>query len=499
MAGDSRKRRVFVGGIAHETNTYAQGLTHLDDFEQWRGPEVVAHFGGTRTYTGGVLEGAAQLGADAVCGLVAFAQPSGVIAASAFDALREELLSDLAGAGPVDAVVLNLHGAAIAEGVDDLEGSLCASVRAAVGPEVPIVITLDLHGNITQAMADVVDGVFGVEQYPHVDMYERGVEASLLLSALWAGLKPVTHVERLPMLLPTTTTFHGAMAEVNGQLRELEQRSGVIDLTFFHGFPYTDIPDAGAFVSCTTIGDRDLAVRLAREAAELIWARRNEFLPESLGAEAAIVRALATEGRPVVINETSDNCGGGTPGDGTHLLRAMLEAELEDACFGFIVDRDTAEQAHRAGPGATIKVRLGGRTDTLHGAPIEAEAYVKSCSDGKFVYSSPMGAGSAFDLGKMARLVIGGIDVLVGSVRSQTLDEQLFILNGIDVTRKRIVALKSSQHFRAAFEPLAAAIVTADTPGLTTLKLDVFDRFRTLRPIWPLDPEAAYAVEAARV
>lgn len=485
-------RRVFIAGIAHETNTYASGMTAPDDFEQWRGEGVLRQYGGTRTYPGGLLDGAREIGAEPVCGLVAFAQPSGIISAAAYDAMREELLSGLSEAGAVDAVALTLHGAAIAQGLDDLEGDLVAAVRAHVGPHIPIVVTLDLHGNITQAMADAADAIFGCEQYPHIDMYERGVEAMLLLPALWGGVKPATHVERLPMLLPTTTTFHGPMAEVNRALRALEATPGVIDVTLFHGFPYTDIPGTGAFVTATTEGDRRLARRLAVEAAELVWARRDAFLPASVGPAEAIRRALAVEGRPVVINETSDNTGGGTPGDGTHLLRAMLEANLDDAAFGFIVDPEVAAQAHRAGAGASITVRLGGKTDELHGAPIDAEAYVKTLADGRFRLTSPMGAGEESNLGRTARLVIGGIDVIVGSRRSQTFDEEVFLLHGVDVRRKKVVALKSSQHFRAGFEPIAAGIVTADSPGLTTLRLEVFARERTPRPIWPLDPDARY-------
>jgi microcystin degradation protein MlrC len=484
---------LFIGGLLHETNTYVNGLTGLDSFEQRRGGEVPAYYRNTRTFPGGVLEGTGEIGADAVCGLVASAEPSGVIAASAYDAMKEELLSGVAEAGPLDGVVLCLHGAAISEGLDDLEADLCGAVRAQVGPQVPIVVTLDLHGNISQAMADTVNAMFGDEDYPHIDMYERGLEAVRLLSRLWSGsLCPVTHVERLPMLLPTTTTFHGVMAEINRGLREMERRDRVVDVTLFHGFPLTDVPGVGMFVTVTTDDDRALARAIAVEAAELVWSCRDQLLPESLSAEQAIERALSVDGRPVVINETSDNCGGGAPGDGTHLLGAMLAAGLQDACFGFIVDPAVAEQAHRAGPGATIQVRLGGKTDRLHGDAIEADAYVKCATDGRFRLTTPMGGGSMEDLGRMALLQIRGVDVIVGSKRAQTFDAELFLLHGIDVRRSRVVALKSSQHFRAGFEPLAAAIVTADTPGLTTLRLEVLQRVRTQRPIWPLDSEVSY-------
>jgi microcystin degradation protein MlrC len=198
---------------------------------------------------------------------------------------------------------------------------------------------------------------------------------------------------------------------------------------------------------------------------------------------------------PVVINDTSDNPGGGSPGDSTHLLRAILDAGLEGACYAFIYDPQTAALAHDAGIGATIRVRLGGKTDDLHGAPIEAEAYVKTLTDGRFRLTTPMGRGMAVDLGPSARLVIGGVDIIVASERNQVLDDEVFLLHGINVRSRRIVALKSSAHFRAGFRDLAAAIITADAPGATTLHLEHFDHRRIRRPIWPLDPETTYEGE----
>lgn len=170
----------------------------------------------------------------------------------------------------------------------------------------------------------------------------------------------------------------------------------------------------------------------------------------------------------------------------------MLEARAASACFGFIYDPQTAAQAHDAGVGATIHVRLGGRTDRMHGEPIEADAYVADLTDGRFIRQSPMGRGAQVDLGRMARLRIGTVDVLVSSVREQTLDAEVFLHHGIDVTRYKIVALKSSQHFRAGFEPLAAHILTADSPGLTTLDLSSFPYHRVDRPVWPLDADTRY-------
>jgi microcystin degradation protein MlrC len=265
----------------------------------------------------------------------------------------------------------------------------------------------------------------------------------------------------------------------------------VLDCAFVHGFPHTDVPILSAGVLATADGDADLARRTAQRVAREVWERRDEFLQRLPGAEEAVRHALSSEALPVVIAEVSDNPGGCAPGDGTHLLRALLAADAPLSCFGFIWDAEVAAQAHATGTGSEITVRLGAKTDELHGEPIETRAYVKCLTDGRFRYSTPMGAGREMDLGPMARLVIGNVDVLVSSVRTQTLDAEVFLLHGIDVTRYRVVALKSQQHFRAGFEGLAGEIVRCDPPGLTTTNLAQLPYRRVRRPIWPLDETAA--------
>jgi microcystin degradation protein MlrC len=362
-------------------------------------------------------------------------------------------------------------------------------VRDLVGRDVKIVATFDLHGNASQAMADALDLALPCHEYPHVDLYERGHEAVTWLPRLLrAGAATAVHVERLPILLPTSTTFFGPAKDVNERCAEQERRPGVLDVSFFHGFPYTDVPGVGSSIVATAT-NRALARSAAREVARFLWDAREAFRPTSLSAREAVERALAVGGGPVVINETSDNPGGGAPGDGTHLLRAMLDARLDNACFGFIADPETAEAAHRAGVGAEIDVALGGKSDELHGEPLRVRAQVRALTDGRFALTHML-AGVRMNLGRSARLVIQGVDVIVTSASQQTFDPEVFLLHGIDVRRYRIVALKSSNHFRAGFQDLAKEIVTADPPGLTTHHIEVFPRKRSPRPLWPLDAEA---------
>lgn len=483
--------RIGVAGISHETNSYCREQTGADAFWTVRGDEL-HRLVGTATDLGGMLAGCEELGATPVCTLHAGAQPSGVITADAYATFRQEILDRLATAGTLDAVYLSLHGAGVVDGVDDLEGDLAWAVRDLVGPDVPIVAAFDLHGNVTQHMADALSIGLACHEYPHTDLADRGLEAVRLIPGLLRGeLEPVTCVETVPVLLPTTTTLFGPAKEVLDHCLALEADDAVIDCSFFHGFPYTDTPLVGAHLMVTTDGDAALARQVARDAATFLWDRIETFVPETRSAEEAIERARAVGQRPVVINETSDNPGGGAPGDGTHLLRAMLDAGVENACFGFLCDPISAAAAHAAGVGATVSLELGGHTDDLHGSPLRVDASVRALHDGSFHWQK-MFRGVDARLGPMARLDVDGLDVIVASNRSQTFDPEVFAQVGIDVTRYDLVALKSSNHFRAGFQDLAAAIVTADPPGLTTHRIEVFPRRRAPGPLWPLDPAARY-------
>jgi microcystin degradation protein MlrC len=490
-AGKDHTVRIAIGEFAHETNTFCPGLTPLEQFQRrhWAtGDEIFEQHHGVRDPLGGMIAAAEADGITVVPIFATSTEPSATIAQSAYNTIRDNLINGITAAGDLDALVLSLHAAGVTEGSDDLEGTLLSEVRAAVGPDLPIVVTLDLHGHTTRAMVDNANVLLYCHEYPHVDGYDRGLEAMRLAAAIARGdSRPVTHLETLPMLIPPATTRHGPSKAMNDLCFAWEARSGIIDAAFVHGFPHTDVSTVSAAILVTTENDPELAATAARELSDQLWAMREDFRQSLPNATEAIAQALAAEARPVVVAEVSDNPGGGAPGDGTHLLRALLAANEPETCFGFVADAETAAQAHAAGAGATISVRLGGKTDDLHGAPLEAEAYVKCLTDGQFRYTTPMGAGRLGNLGPMARLVIGNVDVLVSSVRTQTLDSEVFLLHGIDVTRYRVVALKSHQHFLGGFQHLAGLIIRSDTPGLTTSNLHDLPYQRVPRPIWPLD------------
>lgn len=484
--------RIAIAGINHETNTYCREQTPLSAFQITRGEKLRSQVG-TETAVGGALATCEEIGAQAIPIMVAFTQPSGVINLDAYLSLKDEILLGVQAALPLDGIFLDLHGAGVVDTLPDMEGDLVSAIRALVGETLPVTASFDLHGNITQEMCDAIDGVFACHQYPHIDLHYAAADAVRLIAQMVKEpIKTHVHVESLPMLIPTTTTFEGIGKSFLAQVLAAEQEAGVIDISWFHGFPYSDTQHTGAHIVVTSIEESgDVAGSVAMQVATQLWQSRELFKATSLSAAAAVAEARATTHRPVIINETSDNCGGGSPGDGTHLLRAMLEAELTNAAFGFIVDPEVAALAHKTGTGANISVSLGGKYDDLHGDPLELEVYVKALHDGRLTMQA-MFKGARINYGKLARLQVGGMDIIVSSNRSQTFDTEPFLAVGIDVTRLDYVGLKSSNHFRAGFTELAGRIVTADPPGLTTHHIEVFPRHNSATELWPISANASY-------
>lgn len=472
------RMKILIGEIAHETNTFSNVKTEEQSFRLWGwdvGEEILTKHRGVRNAIGGMIDQAEKLEIDIIPTFTTFAYPAGIITTETFNALRDELMGRVKEAKGYDAVVLSLHGAGVAETTEDLEGTLLTEIRSIIGDDIPLIVTLDLHANMTSTMVEAADVIIGNHLYPHTDSFENGMEAVELAKKIVEGtLKPTMYLVQLPMIIPTSTTNLSPAKDVNELCYQWEARESVVDCTFYHAFPYTNISNIGVAVLVTTNNNVELAQQIAEEVSDFIWKMRHDFIKKQPNPKEGIELALKQEGKPVVLNETSENPGGGTPGDGTFLLRQMIESNLKSACFGYIYDPETVQNVIKAGVGSTVNIVLGGKTDSLHGEPIETQAYVKSITDGKFIQSSPMGKGANINLGSSVRVQCNGVDVIVCSVKSQTLDEQVFLLHGIDVRAYKIVGLKSSQHFRAGFEPISESIITVDSPGLTTTDFSSF-------------------------
>lgn len=488
--------RIAIGQFAHETSTFSEVETTVETFKnaEWTsGHEIIEKHRDVRNYLGGMIQKGNELGVELIPTFSANCNPSGIVTKETFEHIRDELISGIQAAGELDAICLALHGAGVAEDYIDLEGELLKAVREAVGYEIPITVSLDLHGNITELMVKEADGLFGVHEYPHVDTFEAGQKAMDMATRLVKGdIKPVISIEKIPLLMFPNTTFKSPAKDLKEYCAEKEKQQGVLDCTFFHGFARADTKNTGACVITITDNDPELADEIGKDVARKVWDVREGFVQNYPNPEEAVEQALAIEGAPIVINETSDNPGSGAPGDGTNLLKAMLEKNAPKTAFGFIRDPEVAEAAHDAGVGATIEVEIGGKTDSRHGDPLPVKAYVKTLTDGQFIQSSPMGQGAKINYGKSARLQVGNVDVIVSSGKSQTLDKEIFQIHGINIMEYKIVALKSCQHFRAGFEPYAKEIVTADSPGISTSNPAYYDYKEIQRPIFPVDMDTNY-------
>ena len=491
--------RIATGCIGHETHTFSTTPTTLSGFESSpvagglvRGEDVTERFRNTGSITGGFIDGAREAGLELIPLLWAFATPAGRVTADAYRDLKGEFLARLSSGVPVDGVLLDLHGAMVVEGIDDGEGDLLAALRSQLGPEVPIISTLDLHANITQRMAATADVLIGFDTYPHVDMYERGLEATDLMARMLRGCRPLTHHLRLPMLAapPRQCTLAPPMSEVIALAHEWEGQEGVLSVTVSGGFAYSDIEEAGFSVIAVTDRERDLAAQCTGQLGRAIWRRRGEFLPTLTPIQEAVDYALESGRGPVVLADTADNPGGGTPCDGTSILEKLVEQKVLRSVVAVIADPESAQQCHQAGVGALLTLPVGGKTDSLHGRTLLLSGRVERLSDGHFVNEGPMMRGVSVDMGATAVFRVDGVDIILTARRMQPIDTELLRSLSIEPETRLLIALKSSVHFRAAFEPLAERVFEVDAPGLLHPDLSRFQYRRLRRPCFPLDAMA---------
>lgn len=498
--------RIAVGGVCHETNTFSPVPTTLDDFRQRAylvGDAVLRQGRDARSALGGMLAAAAEAGATVVPTVFASATPSGLVEAAAFAHLRDDLLERLRvprrGPLPLGGVALALHGAMVAAGEDDPEAALLEAVRAEVGSDVPVVAVLDSHANVSPRMVAAADLLLGYDTYPHVDTFERGEEAVRLLLAIRGGLRPTAALRPVPLLAPLPpqcTTAATPMREVMRLAHELERQPGVVAVTVAGGFPFADVPRAGLSVQVVTDADRPLADELADRLAAAVWDRQARFVSDGLPPEEAIERALrvarAGVPGPVVLADVADNPGAGAPGDGTALLAQLLDRGVEGAAVAALADPVAVAVAAEAGVGATVSVAVGGKMDPRAGAPVARDWRVRAVTDGRFANRGPMGTGGPTRLGRTVVLAADGVEVVVCERRVQVLEPELFRAVGIEPSARRLLVVKSSVHFRAAFEPLAAAVFAVEGPGLSGSALARLPYRHVRRPIAPLDREVRY-------
>ena len=459
------------------------------------GEDILKNFGNTRTITGGIIDAADELNIELVPLLWSFATPSRKVEQDAYEALKSEFLNLLSEAGEIDGVVLDLHGAMVTEEIEDAEADLISGVREVVGSRRPIVVTFDLHANITPHTVKHPDVIIGFDTYPHVDTYERGVESVEVIHKTVQGeIAPTMAYRQLPLLTspPAQCTMRPPASDLVKKLHRLESEEDVITATLSMGFPFADIRDAGVSVLVTTDGNRNLAEQRAEEFARHIWSIRETFRINLVSIEEAIAHANQSEGQPIVLAEGADNPGGGGPCDGTFILRAFVEADVRDAVIAIIADPESVAQSIEAGVGNRVTLNVGGKTDDMHGEPVRLEAYVKTISDGVYLRKGPMARGAIDRMGRTAVIKTGGVEVILTEGRSQPLDAEVLRSVGIEPGDRKLIALKSAVHYRADYTPIAYEILEVDTPGVHSANLTNFRYENLRRPIYPLDPRAEF-------
>ena len=490
--------RLFLAMMSHETNTFSNISTDRRQFETrglHYGGEIIEAFRGTGTCLSGMIDAATRRGATLIPSVAAAASPAGRVTRDIYGHVKERMLRDLKAAGTVDGVLLDLHGAMVTEGHDDGEGDLISAVRQVVGPSVPIAVSLDFHGNISDTMVREADLLHGYKTYPHVDMGERGVEATeRLLDVIGKRLRPTAALRKPPLLPPLGNqgTARGPMHRLYAMAEEMEKDPKVISISIFAGFPHADIPEAGFGVYVVTDNDQALADRLADQIADTAWAHRHEFMHSGLPVREAVARAFAAEGQPIVLADMADNTGGGAAGDGTEVLRELVRVGARSTIVACIWDPQAVARCVEAGVGGSVTLEVGGKVDQRHGPPLRVTGLVRTLFDGRFVHKGPMARGLPGRLGTTAVLDVNDIKVILISYRWQTLDPEMIRFVGLDPLDHKILVVKSTIHYRAAFEPIAHEIIEVDAPGLSSSNLGRFDFRRIRRPIFPLDPDTRY-------
>ncbi len=494
--------KVVAARLNHETNTFSPLATTLAAF----GPDGPTYGSaaydaarGTRTALGAFIDACAARGDEIEVAVNATANPSGRVDADAFETLAGAIVQAVRGG--CDAILLDLHGAMVVQGIDDGEGELLRRIRA-VAPEVPLAMALDLHGNLTQAMVEAAHVIVGFKTYPHIDMHETGAHAArLLFDWLDGGARPHVAWAQPPLLSHTlrSATGEGAMQRAVERARQMEA-DGLLAATVFAGFSLADFRDAG--MSIVTVGrDRADAQRAADELARQVWAERDGFVYQSEPLPASVARARRlrseTPGGPLLLLDHGDNVMSGGTCDTTDLLEECLRLGLTRIGVGPLADAATVARAFEAGAGARMRVALGNKVPLglpkAQRPPFDCEMQVHALGDGRFRITGPIYTGETWHMGRTAVLVHDAFTIVVTERPMEPLDLGVFESVGVDPRGFDYLLLKSRMYCRPSFVPISCGLVECDSRGVCSSDYGLFSFTRLRRPIYPLDPQATHA------
>lgn len=482
--------RVFLATLGTETNTFASFPTGLDDFRRGLWAE------------NGIAEAAAtpwsmpakhwlrrsrEAGWEVVESLHTFAEPAGVTTRAAYEYMRDRILDDLRAAGEVDAVLMFLHGAMVAEGYDDCEADFATRMRAIVGRRTRIGIELDLHAHIDETLVSAADIIVFYKAYPHIDYTERADDLFNLMERTLAGeIEPVMALFDCRVMGLFPTTREGPMVQFVADMVAAEGRKGLLSLSLNHGFPWADVPNAGA--KMLAVADRDVAI--ARRAAEAFgrrfYAVRAEATLPFVPFEQAIRQAKQPGDRPLLLADTSDQTGGGAPGDTTYMIKALIDAGIGNAVYGPLWDPLAVGICFQMGAGAKLRLRIGGKFEPHSGPSLDVDAEVLSLKRDAF---QDQLTDEKVPMGDVAVIRVAGIEILLNTRRVGVFSPTMFTHHGITLGDKQVIGLKNLYKHRDVFRPLVRDQLFVATPGSCTPDWKAIPFKRIPRPIWPLDDD----------
>jgi len=409
--------------------------------------------------------------------------------------LKEELLKRVRRYKNLDGIILALHGIMITEDLDDAEGDILEEIREIVGKNTYIVCTLDFHANVTEKMVEFANVFVGYDTAPHIDQFKVGCRAAEILISL-INNKPETYTAmlKLPMLVhgDAMITNKPPLSELMEKIKSMRKIKNIISASIFASWSILDMREAGPCVLVNSIGDKKIAQKKALFLAKEFWDIREQLLIKHIPVTEAINKAMKIQGGPVIIVNPADSPSAGAPGDTTCVLEALLNEGIRNAALAIITDPEAVKESIKAGVGKEIKLKIGGKLDSIHSKPIEVKGTVKIISDGNYILRGPLYTGTEINMGKTVVLKIGGIDTVITEKPSFTFDPQLFRNIGIEPKDKKLIVLKDGINFRSEYEKIAKDIFFVDCPGFSDVDFTKLKFKNIRRPVFPLDRNVNY-------
>ena len=491
--------KAVIAMMKHETNTFSPVVTNWERFENWGahfGKKVLQKYENTGMPLAAYIDLAKKAGADIITPVAAEAMPAGIVTADAYDRMSDAICESIDMG--CDLALLDLHGAMVSEFTMDGEGTLLKRIRS-IAPGLPIAVTCDFHCNLTQKMVDNCTALIGYKTYPHVDMYEVGLQVGkIVMDSMEEKNNPVMSRVQLPLLAHTLKqgTDDQPVKSLIAACRQAEKQDSILAATFFGGFPLSDMSDTGASTLVVTDKDKKQANIKAKEIADLAWQQRSEFVYHASSLKKTIGKAKKLSDYPVILLDHEDNCGSGGTQDVMAVIREIIAQDLDGVAVAAVYDPEAVKEMQRAGVGTKIKLSLGGKTAieslALKGKPLEIEGKVRVLTDGHWIVRGPMYTGVKVDMGPTALLDTGKMKIVVVSFHHEPWDTGVFTSVGIQPEHEKYLLLKSRIHYRAGFAPIGKQTLHCDGEGVTTSRNELLDYKYLRRPIYPLDKDIKF-------